>query len=147
MWSFLVTQYVRFNVRRMLGGDVEGLVRQFSDRAELVFPGRSTFAGAFRGRAAIAGWLRRFVSLRPEYVVRDVLVAGFPWNMRVAYWVSDRIGEHYSNEAVVYLRLRWFRVVQQRVFLDTERVAEWEREHPEETGRELVGMAERARVG
>lgn len=147
MVSWLVAQYVRFNVRRMLRGELDGLVAQFHPRAELVFPGRSSFAGTFRGRDAIAAWLRRFVSMRPEYIVRDVLVAGFPWNMRVSYWVSDRIGRHYNNEAVVYLRLRWFRVVQQRVFLDTERVVEWERDHPEETARELIGSTERVRVG
>jgi ketosteroid isomerase-like protein len=147
MLSWLVAQYVRFNVRRLLRGDVDGLLRQFGRDAELIFPGRSSFSGTFHGREQIGAWLRRFVSLKPEYIVRSVLVSGPPWNMRVAYHVSDRIGAHYSNEAVVWLRLRWFRAVQQRVFLDTERVAEWEREHPEETGRELIGTAERARVG
>jgi ketosteroid isomerase-like protein len=148
MLSWLVKQFVRFNVRRMLAGNVDGLVKQFGRDAELVFPGRSSFSGRFVGREQIAAWLRRFVSLQPEYVVRDLLVSGPPWNMRVAYHVSDRIGAHYSNEAVVWLRLRWMRVVAQRVFLDTERVAEWERDHPEETGRrELVGSGSRARVG
>ena len=147
MLSWLVAQYVRYNVRRLLRGDVDGLARQFGADAELIFPGRSSFSGRFTGRAQIAAWLRRFVALRPEYIVRDVLVSGPPWNMRVAYHVSDRIGAHYSNEAVVWLRLRWLHAVQQRVFLDTERVAEWERDHPEETGRDLIGSAERARVG
>jgi ketosteroid isomerase-like protein len=147
MLSWLVTQYVRFNVRRMLAGDVDGLLRQFHPGAELIFPGRSSFSGTFRGRDAIGAWLRRFASLKPEYIVRELLVSGPPWNMRVAYHVSDRIGAHYSNEAVVWLRLRWFKLVQQRVFLDTERVAEWERDHPEETGRELVGTGSAARVG
>lgn len=146
MMSWLVAQYVRFNVRRLLRGDVDGLVRQFRPDAELVFPGRSSFSGRFTGRGQIAAWLQRFVSLRPEYVVHDVLVSGPPWNMRLAYHVTDRIGAHYSNDAVVWMRLRWFRAVHEQVFLDTERVTDWERDHPEETGRELIGTAERARV-
>jgi ketosteroid isomerase-like protein len=147
MLSWLVKQFVRFNVRRMLAGNLDELISQFDRDAVLIFPGRSSFSGRFVGRDAIAAWLRRFVSTKPEYIVRDLCVAGPPWNMRVAYHVSDRIGQHYSNEAVVWLRLRWFKLVQQRVFLDTERVAEWERDHPEETARELMGSAERARVG
>jgi ketosteroid isomerase-like protein len=141
MLSWLVKQYLRFTVRRMLSGHVDGLVRQFAPDAELIFPGTSSFAGRFAGREQIGAWLRRFAAMKPVYVVRDVCIAGPPWNMRVAYHVSDRIGAHYSNEAVVWLRLRWFRPVQQRVFLDTERVSVWEREHPEETARELLGQA------
>jgi ketosteroid isomerase-like protein len=149
MFSWLVGQYLRFNIRRLLAGDVDGLLRQFHPNAELIFPGRTSFSGTFRGREAVGAWLRRFVSLRPEYIVHDVLVAGPPWNMRVAYRMTDRIGSHYSNEAMVYLRFRWFRAVHERVFLDTELVSEWERDHPEETGRELVGTGSRSgtRVG
>lgn len=146
MLSWLVKQFVRFNVRRMLAGNVDALVAQFDRDAELIFPGRSSFSGRFSGREHIAAWLRRFVAMKPVYLVRDVVVSGPPWNMRVVYHVGDRIGAHYSNEAVVWLRLRWMRIVSQRVFLDTERVAEWERDHPEETASELIGMVERAGV-
>ncbi len=106
MFSWLVGQYLRFNIRRLLAGDVDGLLRQFHPNAELIFPGRTSFSGTFRGREAVGAWLRRFVSLRPEYIVHDVLVAGPPWNMRIAYRMTDRIGSHYSNEAMVYLRFR-----------------------------------------
>lgn len=147
MLSWLVKQFVQLNVRRLLAGNLDPLVSQFDRNAVLVFPGRSSFSGRFVGRDAIAAWLRRFVAMKPEYIVRDLCIAGPPWNMRVAYHVGDRIGEHYSNEAVVWLTLRWGKLVQQRVFLDTERVAEWERDHPEETARELIGAVERARVG
>jgi ketosteroid isomerase-like protein len=141
MLSRMVGWYLRREVRTMLSGDVGHVVRQFSDDAELVFPGHSSFAGRFRGKAQIGAWLRRFVGLEPVYDIRDVLVAGPPWNMRVAYRLDDRIGQHYRNEAMVYLRFRWMKLVGQQVFLDTERVAAWERDHPEETGRELIGEA------
>ena len=147
MLSWLITKFVRLNVRRLLAGNVDALTAQLDRNAELIFPGRSSFSGRFTGREQIGAWLRRFVAMKPVYVVSDVVVSGPPWNMRVVYHVGDRIGAHYSNEAVVWLRIRWMRVVQQRVFLDTERVAEWERDHPEETARELIGSVERARVG
>jgi hypothetical protein len=146
MYSWLVGQYLRFQIRRMLAGNVDALLGQFSPNAQLVFPGRSSFAGRFVGREQIGAWLRRFVSLRPVYIVSDVVVSGPPWNTRIAYRMSDRIGQHYANEAMVYLRFRWFKAVHQQVFLDTEKVSDWEREHPEETGRELIGVGATARV-
>jgi ketosteroid isomerase-like protein len=132
MYSWLVGQYVRFLVRRLLAGDVDLLVKQFSPKIEFIFPGRNSFAGTYHGREQVSEWLRRFLSLKPEYIVRDVLVSGMPWNTRIAYRLSDRIGEHYSNEGVVYLHFRWFQATHFRVFLDTERISEWERDHPDE---------------
>jgi ketosteroid isomerase-like protein len=132
MYSWLVGQYVRFLIRRMLRGDVDLLVKQMSNRIEFTFPGRNSFAGTRHGRDEVRAWLRRFLSLRPEYNVRDVLVSGMPWNTRIAYRLSDRIGENYSNEAMVYLRFRWFQATHFRVFLDTEAISDWERHHPDE---------------
>ena len=147
MYSWLVGQYVRFLVRRMLAGDIDLLVKQMSSRIEFTFPGRSSFAGTYHTREEARAWLRRFLSLRPEYLVHDVLVSGTPWNTRIAYRMSDRIGEHYSNEAMVYVRFRWFRATSFRVFLDTERVSEWEREYPDETAPQhlTVGAGARGR--
>jgi ketosteroid isomerase-like protein len=147
MYSWLVGQYVRFLIRRMLAGDVDLLVRQMSRRIEFTFPGRNSFAGTYHGREEVREWLHRFLALRPEYIVRDVLVSGMPWNQRIAYRLTDRIGAHYQNEGIVYLRFRWFQATHFRVFLDTEAVSEWERDHPEEAGRTLLGSRSGARVG
>ena len=147
MYSWLVGQYVRFLIRRMLAGDIDLLVKQMSSRIEFVFPGRNSFAGTYHGREEVRDWLRRFLSLQPEYIVRDVLVSGMPWNTRIAYRLSDRIGAHYSNEAIVYLRFRWFRATHFRVFLDTEKISDWERDHPDEMASEptVVGAGARGR--
>jgi ketosteroid isomerase-like protein len=147
MYSWLVGQYVRFLIRRMLAGDIDLLVKQFSRGIEFVFPGRNSFAGTYRSREEVRDWLRRFLSLKPDYNVRDVLVSGMPWNTRIAYQLSDRIGEHYSNEGMVYLRFRWFRATHFRVFLDTERISDWERDHPDEIAlpRLTVGAGVRGR--
>jgi hypothetical protein len=63
-----------------------------------------------------------------------VLVSGPPWNMRVAWHLTDSIGAHYTNEGIVYLRMSWGKVRSERVFLDTEAVSEWEAAYPEESG-------------
>jgi ketosteroid isomerase-like protein len=147
MYSWLVGQYVRFLIRRMLAGDVDLLVKQMSKRIEFTFPGRNSFAGTYHSREEVRDWLRRFLSLRPEYNIHDVLVSGMPWNTRIAYRMNDRIGEHYSNEAMVYLRFRWFQATHFRVFLDTEAISDWERDHPDEMAlpRPTVGAGARGR--
>jgi ketosteroid isomerase-like protein len=134
MYSWLIGKYIRHQLRRLFDGDVDATVRQFTHQAELVFPGKNSFAGTFRGRAEVRGWLARFVSLRPQYTVHDVLVSGPPWNMRVAWHLTDSIGAHYTNEGIVYLRMSWGKVRSERVFLDTEAVSEWEAAYPEESG-------------
>ena len=140
MYSWLVGQYVRFMIRRLLAGDVDLLVKQLNPEIEFIFPGRNSFAGTYRTREEVRDWLRRFLSLKPDYIVRDVLVSGMPWNTRIAYRLSDRIGEHYANEGVVWLRFRWFRATHFRVFLDTEKHSDWERDHPEEAALPRVPM-------
>jgi len=139
MYSWLVGKFIRHQISRMLSGDVNAVLRQLADDAEFVFPGRNSWAGHHRGKPAIAAWLRRFVSVKPEYIVRDVLVSGPPWNTRIAWRLSDRIGQHYANEAMVYAKGSWGKVRHQRVFLDTEVLSEWERAYPEEAGLRAAG--------
>jgi ketosteroid isomerase-like protein len=138
MYSWLIGRYIRRQIRRMLAGDVGAVTAMLSERAEFVFPGDSSFSGTFRGKSEIEAWIRRFVDLHPDYIVRDVLVSGPPWNLRIAWRLSDRIGRHYANEGMVYTRGAWGKVLSERVFLDTQVLSTWEREHPEEAGRELA---------
>jgi hypothetical protein len=71
--------------------------------------------------------MRRFASLRPEFRVHDVAVAGPPWNMRVFMRFSDRIvapnGYVYENEGIEYIAITYGLIREIRVNLDTEKVA------------------------
>jgi ketosteroid isomerase-like protein len=99
----------------------------FHPGAHLVFPGSSSFGGEHVGKREIGAWFNRFASLHPTMSVHDVTVAGPPWKMRVAVHFSDRIpladGPDYENKGIIYARLRWGRVVEERSYLDTEKVA------------------------
>jgi ketosteroid isomerase-like protein len=116
---------------RLNAGDPQPILRTFAPDAHLVFPGGSSFAGDHRGKQEIEAWFTRFVALRPQFTIHDVTVAGPPWNTRVAVRFEDRIpmpdgdGE-YENEGVIYLRMRWGRVREDRTYLDTEKVAEFD---------------------
>src|SRR3954453_11833429 len=131
MYSWIVGRVVRLLVNRLNVGDVRTLLLTFAPTANLVFPGSSSFAGDHAGKPAIKAWLARFTALGPALVVHDVAVAGAPWNMRVCFRFSDRIpipdGGLYENEGMEYLRIRWGRIQEQRVYLDTEKVTEFDR--------------------
>jgi hypothetical protein len=117
-----------------------------ADDISFEFPGSSSFAASTRSKAELVAWLRRFAALNPEYVVRDVVVTGPPWNTRIAVRLSDRIGDDYANEGMQYLRMRWGKVISDEVFLDTEKVAELERRHPEVTDPQFEGLVAMASV-
>jgi ketosteroid isomerase-like protein len=129
MYSWIVGRVLRALMARLLAGDVRTAARMFARDAHLVFPGDSSFGGDHGGRPAVEAWLRRFVSLGPSFTIHDVAATGPPWNMRVFFHFSDRIpfpdGDgHYENEGMEYVRIRWGLIREQRVFLDTHRVAE-----------------------
>ena len=126
MYSWVVGRAVRFVYAKVVTGDLRLPLLGLAKDARFVFPGNSSFGGEQRGKPAIEAWLRRFASLRPEFTVEDVAVAGPPWNMRVFMRFNDRIvapnGYVYENVGMEYLRIRFGLIREIRVHLDTERV-------------------------
>ena len=123
MYSWIVGRLVRFLIGRLNAGDLDTLMRAVGDDVHFVFPGESSFGGDYRGKDEVRRWGERFVALRPHFTIHDVTAAGPPWNLRVAFRFSDRIGDDYANEGVEYMRIKWGRLREQRVYLDTEKVA------------------------
>lgn len=131
MYRWMVAKGIRLGYRRVVAGKPGLVVALASRDVQFTFPGDNSFAGEFHGKQELRRWLVRFGSLRPGFAVHDVLVGGPPWNMRVALTFSDRIGDDYANEGMEYLRLRWGRIQQVRVHLNTETIHAWEQRHPE----------------
>lgn len=131
MYSFVAKLALRRLEKQLTAGEVDKLIAVFADDAHLVFPGDNSWSGDHRGKPAIRAWLERFTALRPTFRVHDVAAAGPPWNMRVHFRFSDRIvapdGFEYRNEGAEWVHMRWGRVVEQRVALDTQKVAELDR--------------------
>jgi ketosteroid isomerase-like protein len=131
MYSWIVHQALRRLEKQLIAGEVDKLMAAFAEDAHLVFPGDNSFAGDHRGKRAIKAWAERFVSLKPSFDIHESAVAGPPWNMRIFFRFSDRIvapdGFEYRNTGQEFIRMRWGKVVEQRVALDTQRVAELDR--------------------
>jgi ketosteroid isomerase-like protein len=128
MYAWLVGMLVRRGFRKLNAGDVSGALAMFAPGARFLFPGRHSFAADLTDPDQIRAWFERFVALGPHFQVADVIVSGPPWDMRVGVRFADRIalpnGDHYHNEGMQYVRLRWGRVTLDRIFLDTQAVAD-----------------------
>lgn len=131
MYSWLVGRMIRRGYQQAIGGQPTMLLALAGDDVELVFPGANSFGGTFRGKAALAGWMRRFAALQPTFDISDVIVSGPPWALRVGVRFNDAIGDDYRNQGMEHLLVRRGRLRRVEVFCDTEVISAWERRHPE----------------
>ena len=101
---------------------------QFAPDATLQFYGDHVLGGEMHGRSAIAGWFARLHRLFPGLRVTplQIVINGTPWNTTVAtrFSVSASLpgGKPYLNEGMQYLRIAWGRIVEDRIYEDTDRL-------------------------
>lgn len=118
---------LRRNVKSLSGGDYRSILRLYAKNGEIVFPGRNSWAGTYRGRAEIERFLARFVRAGLQGEIGQLIVSGPPWDARVAVHFNDRAHDDhgaviYENRAVIALHVRWGRVLREEVYEDTQRV-------------------------
>jgi hypothetical protein len=127
MYSRFIGRVVAFLYGKVSAGELRLPLLAVARDARLVFPGNSSFGGEQRGKPAVAAWMRRFASLRPEFTMHDAAVAGPPWNMRIFMRFSDRIvapnGYVYENDGMEQIEIKYGLIRTIRVHLDTEKVA------------------------
>ena len=131
MYAWLVGRVIRMGYAQAVAGNPKMLMTMAADDIEFTFPGHNSFATRITSKSEVADWMARFASMSPRFDVEDVIVSGLPWNMRVAVRFTDAIGDDYRNQGVEYLRIRWGKLRSIEVFLDTERISQWESRHPE----------------
>jgi ketosteroid isomerase-like protein len=129
MYHWIVRQKVRRGFRQLSAGDSEAVLRQFAADAVFSFSGRHSLSGEHRGAATVRLWFERLYRLFPgiRFEVLDVLSTGWPWNTVAATHFSVRVklrdGQAYHNQGMQYLRLRWGKVVEDRIYEDTQKLA------------------------
>ena len=129
MYHWIVKQKVRRGFRRLSAGDCEAVLRQFAGDAVFSFSGRHSLSAEHRDAAMVRLWFGRLYRLFPgiRFEVLDVLSTGWPWNTVAAthfrVHVKLRDGQVYHNQGMQYLRLRWGRVVEDRIYEDTQKLA------------------------
>jgi uncharacterized protein (TIGR02246 family) len=132
MYKAAVRWMIRRGVRDLNAGNPDPQIAAYADDAVLVFPGNNTWSGEYRGREAIAGFMRRFAETGFQGTVADILVNGPPWATRVAVvFPVTAAGEdgtvRYANRAVLYARIRWGKITYQEDFEDTHKSETFDR--------------------
>jgi len=137
---------LRYSINRLNSGDYSLMLKMASPGFELAFPGENSWARMFRpqqlgrerhvthqGIDEATAFADRFVDEGIQFQIEDILVNGPPWNTRIALRVHDFVpggdgeADVYNNRAVLFLELRWGRLVRWEDYEDTERVAAWDR--------------------
>ncbi len=131
MYGSIVRLMIRRNIRRINAGEVEPVARSYARDATLVYPGRHSWAGEYRGRDEIERFLRRFVAAGLKGEAHEIIVNGPPWNLTVCVRFTDAAtaldgSVVYANRAILFGRIAWGKIVYQEDYLDTQRVADFD---------------------
>lgn len=129
MYHLLVERKVRRVFRRLGEGDFWPMVDSLSRDFRYRFEGDSAIGGLRSSRESMQLWWERMYRLFPglSFVVRDVAVTGWPWNMRI--WTQlDFVkplpdGTLYTNVVMQRMQMRWGRIVAIHTLEDTQRCA------------------------
>jgi ketosteroid isomerase-like protein len=146
MYKTSIRALMRYGINKLNSGDYSLMLKMASPEFELAFPGENSWATMFRpqqcgrefhathrGIDEVVDFADRFVAEGIQFEIEDILVNGPPWNTRIALRVRDFApgadGETdvYNNRVVLFLELRWGRLIRWEDYEDTERVATWDR--------------------
>ncbi len=152
MYKAAVRALMRYSIRRLNDGDYSLMLRMAAPDFELAFPGENSWSTMFRpqvqgrdrhvthrGIDEATAFADRVVAEGLQFQIEDILVNGPPWNTRIALRVNDHIPgpdasgpesgatDVYANRAMLFLNVRWGRLVRWEDYEDTERVAAWDR--------------------
>lgn len=126
MYKTTIRWMIRRNVAALRAGNPGPLLAGYADDAVLVFPGPSSWGGEYRGKEAIAAFLRRFLDDGIVGEAHDILVNGPPWRTTIAIlFTAAACDDHgvvvYDNRAVLFVRARWGKIFYQEDFEDTHK--------------------------
>lgn len=119
----------RNDVRKFNDGNPDGLLAAYDDDAVLRFhDGQHRWAGTHRGKEAIGRFLRNMVDAGIQGTIREIWMGGPPWALSLVARFDDKAtgadgSVLYSNRAVLVVRTRWGRIIEQDDFYeDTARI-------------------------
>jgi ketosteroid isomerase-like protein len=128
----ILRRMMRHSASRLMAGDVDAFLKFYADDATLTFPGDNSWGPVYRGKHEIRAFLERFLRVGLQGELHEILVSGPPWNTTVCARFDDAAHAPdgalvYENRAVIFLKIRWAKIVSEEVFEDTEKVAAFDR--------------------
>lgn len=145
MYKATVRAMMRYSIKKLNAGDYSLMLKLASPDFELAFPGENSLSTMFRpqvngrerhathrGIEEASAFADRIVIEGIQFRIEDILVNGPPWNTRVGVRVHNfqpgvnGEADRYNNRAVLFVEIRWGRLVRWEDYEDTQRVAEWD---------------------
>ena len=143
MYKASIRAMMRYSVKKLNEGDYSMMLKMAHPDFELAFPGNNSWATMFRpqqsgrhrhvthrGIGEASAFADRFVDEGIQFEVEDILVNGPPWNTRIAVRINSFVenpgGDSYNNRALLFLEVKWGRLIRWEDYEDTERVAAWD---------------------
>jgi ketosteroid isomerase-like protein len=128
VYRLIVKRQLRRAYARLSKGDYESVLEDFSPSVEFEFAGSHELGGEQHGIGAVREVFQRIFDRFPDLRLepKAIVVNGMPWNTVVAvrFTVNATVaGEPYRNEGMQFLRLRYGRVVEDRLYEDTQKLA------------------------
>jgi ketosteroid isomerase-like protein len=126
MYKTIVASQVRKAYRHISAGDFDAVTGSFGDDIRFQMMGDHHLGGERRGIEQVRAWFEEVGRLFPDLWIAPlaVIVSGWPWDTRIAtrFRVSASLdgGGTYENEGMQFLRLRWGKAVEDRLFEDTQ---------------------------
>ena len=126
MYKTIVASQVRKAYRHISAGDFEEVFKSFHADIRFQMMGDHHLGDERRGLQEVREWFAEVARLFPDLRIEPltVIVSGWPWDTRVAtrFRVSSSLdgGGRYENEGMQFLRLRWAKAVEDRLFEDTQ---------------------------
>jgi ketosteroid isomerase-like protein len=124
MFSWLAARLIRRNMDAINSGDIRPTLRMDAEDVRLRFPGDSSWAGEFEGKAQVAVWLQRFADTGLQIQADEVIAHGPPWNTTLCIRGTDHLdtkdGRVYENRYVIWGRIAWGRLREYEVYEDTQ---------------------------
>lgn len=125
MYHRIVAMQVRKAFAEISAGNWEAMVAGMAPAFTYRFYGDHALSGERHTHDALRRWWERCFRLLPDtrFDVEDILVAGWPWNTRVATAVTVNVGvvdgSRYQNVVHQFLRIRWGKITEVRTLEDT----------------------------
>jgi ketosteroid isomerase-like protein len=125
MYHRIVALQVRKAFAEISAGNWEAMVAGMAPAFTYRFYGDHALSGERHTHDALRRWWERCFRLLPDtrFDVEDILVAGWPWNTRVATAVTVNVGvvdgSRYQNVVHQFLRIRWGKITEVSTLEDT----------------------------
>lgn len=127
MYHYFVERKLRSVFAAINRGDARPMIGALAGKFSYRFEGDSPIGGVRTSRESMQLWWERMYRLFPgmSFVVRDVVVAGPPWNTRIhthlEFVMPLADGRTYRNVVMQAMRMRWGRVTRIHTLEDTQR--------------------------